>query len=210
MAAEFFVIVVFTSFGSEFAPAVHVQLFLAPCSFFVFCCSGRGVPGGKFCSTASKGLRSQACLTINICFHVIKNTSWLKSPVFHSKSWGDFDVQEDLPYASKFPWLYHVFMEIRVLWFEKSDWVQILLLEFHDTPHIALIDFYKLSSVNSLRESYIPARLLNLFTYRLISLLLLSYLCSWLSSGFLPAVMSAYKMLINFQYHIYTLFFKYL
>ena len=93
-------------------------------------------------------------------FNVIKNTSWLKSLVFHSKSWGGFDVQEDLPYASKFPWLYHVFMEIEVLWFEKSDWVQILLLEFHDTPHIALIDFYKLSSVNSLHESYIPARLL--------------------------------------------------
>ena len=169
------------------------------------------MPRCTFCITASKGPRSQARLTINICFNVIKNTSCLNSLVFHYKSWGNFDIQEGLPYGSKFPWQYHIFMEVEILWFEKSDWVQTLLLEFRDTPRIALIDFYKLSSVNSLCESYIPSRLLNLFSYRLIFLFQLSCLCSWLSSGFLPAFMSACKMLVNFQYQIYThLFFKYL
>lgn len=84
MAVEFFV--VFVSFGSEFAPAVLAQLFLIPYIFFVFCCSRRGVPRCKFCSTASECPRSQACFNINTCFNVIKHTSWLNSLVFHSES----------------------------------------------------------------------------------------------------------------------------
>ena len=35
------------------------QLFLVPYSFFVFCCSRRGVSSCKYCSTATKGPRSQ-------------------------------------------------------------------------------------------------------------------------------------------------------
>ena len=57
----------FVSFGSRICPSCAcTQLFLVPYSFFVFCCSRRGVSRCKHCSKGSqvpaKGHRSQAFL----------------------------------------------------------------------------------------------------------------------------------------------------
>ena len=50
----------FVSFGSRICPnCAYTQLFLVPYSFFVFCCSRKGVSRCKYCSTAAKGPRSQ-------------------------------------------------------------------------------------------------------------------------------------------------------
>ena len=50
----------FVSFGSRICPTgACTQLFLVPYSFFVFCCSRRGVSRCKHCSTSAKGPRSQ-------------------------------------------------------------------------------------------------------------------------------------------------------
>ena len=51
----------FVTFGSRICPnCTCTQLFLVPYSFFVFCCSRRGVSKCKNCSTAAKGPRYQA------------------------------------------------------------------------------------------------------------------------------------------------------
>ena len=54
----------FVSFGPEFAPIVHVQLFLVSYSFFVFCSLRRGVSRCKLCLIAAKGPGSQTCLSL--------------------------------------------------------------------------------------------------------------------------------------------------
>ena len=54
----------FVSFGPEFAPIVHVQLFLVSYSFFVFCILRRGVSRCKLCLIAAKGPGSQTCLSL--------------------------------------------------------------------------------------------------------------------------------------------------
>ena len=51
----------FVSLGSRICPnCACIQLFLVPCSFFVFCCLRRGMSRSKHCT---KGSQIPACLT---------------------------------------------------------------------------------------------------------------------------------------------------
>ena len=78
----------FVSFRSKICPYwARMQLFLVLYSFFVFCCSRRGVSGCKLCSITAKGPRSQAFL---------KYRGWIKPKVIRFKGTGEH---------SQCPWL---------------------------------------------------------------------------------------------------------
>lgn len=73
MAAEFFVIVVFTSFGSEFAPAVHVHSYFWPhAASLYFVALGEVCPGGSSAALLQRVLGPRPVSLSTFVFMLLK------------------------------------------------------------------------------------------------------------------------------------------